>query len=285
MYFFDQLFQGISLGALYALIAIGFSMVYGVLRLLNFAHSELITSGAYASYLLSCYLFEGKNLLLTDVLILLVFSAFISGLLAILFFYVGYKSIYRKSRIAVLISAIGISVFIQSVIIFCFGGKSYATLHSNVDYSVFSIIVIVVIAIFLFWFLKNTQLGIWMRAVSDDYDTAKLMGIKPNKIIVLVFFIGGALAGVAGTIISLQDGSLNPSMGYLYGLKAFAISVVGGIGNIGGAIFIGVLLGISEVLFQAFLPEGINHFTNALIFVLLLAVLLYKPNGLFTKYL
>lgn len=285
MYFFTQIFNGISVGAIYALIAIGFSMVYGVLRLLNFAHSELITIGAYTPYILSTYFLNGKEVSLLDTLGLFFLSEIIGGLFAVAFFYIGYKSVYRKSRIAVLISAIGISVLIQSLIVFFFSAKSHATLSSNLNYSMIGILVLVTVLLFIVWILKKTQLGIWMRAVSDDYDIAQLMGIKPSKVIIAVFFIGGALAGLAGFIISMQSGSINPRMGYSFGLKAFAISVVGGIGNIWGATLIGILLGMSEVLFHAFLPDEINHFSDAFAFILLLTILFYKPKGLFTKYL
>ena len=285
MYFLTQIYNGMSVGAIYALIAIGFSMVYGVLRLLNFAHSELITIGAYAPYLLSAYFLEGAEAPFLYALVLFLLSGIVGGLSAVVFFYVGYKSVYRKSRIAVLISAIGISVLIQSLIIFFFSAKSHATVSSFLGHSYTGIILLALVLLFITWGLKRTQLGIWMRAVSDDYDIAQLMGINPGKVIVAVFFIGGALAGFAGCIISMQSGSINPRMGYIYGLKAFAISVAGGIGNLWGAAIVGVLLGISEVLFQAFLPDGINHLNEAFAFILLLVILFYKPKGLLTRYL
>jgi len=284
-YFFTQIFNGLSIGAIYALIAIGFSMVYGVLRLLNFAHSELITIGAYTPFVISTYFFKNTEISLLDTFGLFLLSAIVSGLFAVAFFYIGYKSVYRKSRIAVLISAIGISVLMQSLIIFFFSAKSHATVFPNLDYSMVGIFLLVMVLLLITWMLKGTQLGIWMRAVSDDYDIARLMGIKPSRVIVAVFFIGGALAGLAGCIISMQTGSINPRMGYSYGLKAFAISVVGGIGNIWGATLVGILLGMAEVLFHAFLPDEINHFSDAFAFILLLTILFYKPKGLFTKYL
>ena len=280
-----QIFNGISLGAIYALIAIGFSMVYGVLRLLNFAHSELITIGAYTPYILATYFLDSKDFSFFETIGFFLLAAIISGLFAVAFFYAGYKSVYRKSRIAVLISAIGISVLIQSVIIFFFSAKSHATISANFDISFVGIVLLVAVLLFIVLGLKKTPLGIWMRAVSDDYDTARLMGINPGKVIIAVFFIGGALAGIAGCLISLQNGSINPRMGYAFGLKAFSISVVGGIGNIWGATLVGLLLGMSEVLFQAFLPDEINQYSNALAFFSLLFILFLKPKGLFTKYL
>lgn len=285
MYFFTQIFNGISVGAIYALIAIGFSMVYGVLRLLNFAHSELITTGAYTPYILFTFFFSSEEISLLDTFGLFLMSAIVGGLFAVAFFYIGYKSVYRKSRIAVLISAIGISVLVQSLIIFFFSAKSHATVSSKLDYSILGIFLLVMVLLLIVWVLKKTPLGIWMRAVSDDYDTAQLMGIKPSKVIVAVFFIGGALAGLAGCLIAMQSGSINPRMGYAYGLKAFSISVVGGIGNIWGAALAGILLGMAEVLFHAFLPDEVNHFSDAFAFILLLTILFYKPKGLFTKYL
>jgi branched-chain amino acid transport system permease protein len=281
----NQLYIGFSLGALYALIALGFSMVYGVLRLLNFAHSELITIGAYTSFSISQLFFDSGIIEIQDAILLLALSAIVSGIFGVLFFFIGYKSLYEKSRIAVLISAIGISVFIQNIIIYIYGAKSLAMPISNLDYSLILIIILGVATASVFYFLKRSMLGVWIRAVSDNYETAKLMGINPNKVIVTVFFIGGALAGIAGSVASMQYGTINSHMGYFFGLKAFAIAVVGGIGNLKGAILVGLFLGIIEVILISYLPDSLSHFKDAFAFCTLLLLLLIKPFGLFTKYL
>lgn len=287
MYLLEQLYNGLSLGAIYALIAVGFSMVYGVLRLLNFAHSEVISVGSYSSYMTVGLLFENQIITFTNVMFLFFIAGLVSGILAVLIFLIGYRSIYEKSRISVLISAIGISLILQNVLQIYFGARSHTILANtiNIDFNLLSFIVLTISYIAIFFLLKKSTFGIWIRAVSDNRVVSDLMGIKSGYVIVAVFFIGGVLAGFSGCLIGLRDGFVNPVMGFLPGLKGFAISVVGGIGNIKGAVIIGLLLGITEVVLQAFLPEGFTQLRDAFAFFVLLGILYFKPEGIFKNYL
>jgi branched-chain amino acid transport system permease protein len=287
MYYIEQLYNGVSLGAIYALIAVGFSMVYGVLRLLNFAHSEVISVGAYSSYVTVGLMFKSQIVTLTDVIFLFFIAGFISGLFAVLIFLIGYRSIYEKSRVSVLISAIGISLILQNLLQINFGARSHPILAntSNIDFNLLSFVVLLICYLSIYFLLKRSTFGTWIRAVSDNRLVSDLMGIKSGYVIVVVFFIGGVLAGFSGCLIGLRDGFVNPVMGFLPGLKGFAISVVGGIGNLKGAVIIGLLLGIIEVVFQAFLPEGFTQLRDAFAFFVLLGILYFKPEGIFKNYL
>ncbi|NPA44611.1 MAG: branched-chain amino acid ABC transporter permease [Chlorobi bacterium] len=285
MYLIEQFINGLSLGGLYALIAVGFSMVYGVLKLLNFAHSEIITIGAYSGLIIATSLLHLEKVTLWSLLLLIVLSASISGIAAVLLYFLGYKSIYKKSRIAVLITAIGFSVIIQNILKLIFGSKSLAFLPVsdalNMNTVVFVVLTISFLSIYLL--LKKTDIGIWIRAVADDDKTADLMGINSQLIVITVFFLGGFLAGVAGIIMGLRDGFVNPYMGFTPGLKAFSIAVVGSIGNLKGAVIVGLLLGLFEVMVQSLLPGEYSQLRDILAFAFLLLILIFNPTGLFGK--
>ncbi len=285
MYFFEQILNGFALGSIYALIAIGFSMVYGLLKLLNFAHSELITIGAYTGYILTGLFPDVQEINIYFLPALIFFSSLISGVSAVLLYFIGYKHIYRKSKIAVLITAIGFSVIIQNSLKLIFGAKSisYLPLEHSININLVTLIILVLSFMLIVFFLKRTMIGISIRAVADDEETASLMGIDTLKTIIFVFFMGGALAGVVGVIMGIRDGYINPFMGFTPGLKAFSISVVGGIGNLKGAVIVGLFLGLFEVLVQSYLPGEISQLRDVFVFCLLLVILVFKPSGLFGK--
>lgn len=286
---FQQLLQhlinGTSLGSLYALIAIGYTMVYGILRLINFAHGDIFMLGAYITY---------YGLIYTSVPWWLVFilAAVITGLVGLLLERLAYRPLRNEPKITVLISAIGASFLLENLGILVFGGRPKAfpvpavlskTLKiGGLSISRISIIIpIITIALLLVltFILQKTKTGMAMRALSKDYEAASLMGINTDAIISFTFFIGSVLAAVGGTMWGVKYPQLTPLMGVMPGLKCFIAAVIGGIGNITGAVIGGFILGLGEILLIAFLPT-LTGYRDAFAFILLIVILLVKPTGL-----
>ncbi|XPV70603.1 MAG: branched-chain amino acid ABC transporter permease [Halarcobacter sp.] len=281
----QQLVNGVSLGSMYALIAIGYTMVYGVLRLINFAHADIMMVGAFAA-------FYAANTLELSVPFAFLFAIVISTLIGILTDKVAYKPLREAPRISLLITAIGVSFFLENIINVTFGGtpKSFDVPDFfeqliSVGGTVLTPTVIIVpvvtlllLAVLLF-ILFRTKYGIAIRALAFDVKTVSLMGIDSNKIIMIVFIIGSSLAGVSGLFWAISYPILTPYMGVMIGLKAFAAAVLGGIGSVTGAVLGGFILGFTEVIFVAFLPEY-GGYKDAIAFVFLILVLLFKPTGI-----
>ncbi len=283
--FSQHMANGISLGSLYALIAIGYTMVYGILRLINFAHGDIFMLGVYLTF---------YGIVYTPIpwYIVFIFVAVITGILGLILERLAYKPLRGSPRITILISAIGASFLLQNLGVLVFGGRPKAFPTPEVFNKVANIrgvsislvnfvipIVTVILLILLNFFIQKTRTGMAMRALSKDYEAASLMGININGTISITFFIGSFLAAVGGIMWGIKYPQLMPHMGVLPGLKCFIAAVIGGIGNITGAVMGGFILGLGEILLIAFLPS-LTGYRDAFAFVLLIIILLVKPTGL-----
>lgn len=278
------LLDGLSLGAIYALIALGYTMVYGIAKMLNFAHGDVIMVGAYA-------IFTTLNLTGSPALSILV-SIVICTAAGVIIERLAYRPLRGASPLAVLITAIGVSYFLQSIAQLIFGAKSRSvTIPSmgNVDIgsaqistgTIITLIVGAVIMVGLTLFVKFTRTGRAMQAVSEDRGAAQLMGINVNRIIMITFAIGSALAAFASLFYLMQIPSANPTLGSMPGIKAFTAAVIGGIGSIPGAMLGGVLLGLIEKICLSI--PALSAYTTAVEFSLLILILLIKPIGILGK--
>ena len=276
--------DGLSLGSIYALIALGYTMVYGIAKMINFAHGDIIMVGAYA--ILTTLAVGGHPLLAILVAII------VCTLLGVVTEKLAYKPLRGSSPLAVLITAIGVSYLLQSVAQLIFGAETRPVSIANfkpieiggVRISVAAIITLVVAAIImtvLTVFIKKTKLGRAMIAVSEDRGAALLMGINVNRIITITFAIGSALAAFASTFYLMQIPNTSPTLGSMPGIKAFTAAVIGGIGSIPGAVIGGILLGVVEKISLS--VPVLAPYTTALEFTLLILILLVKPTGLLGK--
>jgi len=283
--FFQHLFNAITLGSLYGLIAIGYTMVYGILRLINFAHGEVFMLGAY-------FIFFAITLLNLPWGLAAVVAVAASSFCGILVDKIAYKPLRNAPRISALISAIGVSFFIQNLSIVIFTGLPRPVMRPDWLVKVMKFgeirilpLAIVVPAVTLFlvlgllWIVYRTKPGLAMRAISKDIETTRLMGVSVNKIIAFTFGIGSALAAASGIMWALRYPQIHPFMGLFPGLKAFIAAVFGGIGSIQGAVIGGMFLGIIEIMAVAFFPT-LSGYRDAFAFVLLIIILLMKPTGL-----
>ncbi len=280
----QQLINGISLGSIYALIALGYTMVYGIINLINFAHGDIYMVGAYIGFALTTFLHFGF-------FPALIVSMLVTGLLGVIVEKFAYKPIRNSSRIAALITAISVSLFLEYGMMYFVKPetRTFPEILPNKQISLFNTnavldvknLYIILVTIFLMLILQyviyKTKVGKAMRAVSLDRDAAQLMGINMNNTISYTFAIGSALAGAAGVLVGTYYNSINPLMGVVPGLKAFVAAVIGGIGIIPGAVFGGFFLGMTETLVSAF---GGSLYKDAVAFAILILVLLVKPNGL-----
>ncbi len=293
--FLQQLINGLTLGAVYALIAIGYTMVYGILGLINFAHGEIYMIGAYLSIIfLALFTVIG----LTDYNLIL--SLLMTAILSIIFCSaygftiekIAYKPLRKAPRLSPLISAIGISIFLQNYVMltqgatdkvfpYKFGEKGFLFLDVHITYIQTIIIVICTfLMLSLHLFIKKTRLGKAMRATSQDKIMASLVGINIDSIISVTFIIGAGLAAVAGMIVASYYGLINYYIGYIAGIKAFTAAVLGGIGNMPGAMLGGIVLGLVESFGAAYIS---SEYKDVYAFILLIIVLLIKPSGIMGK--
>ena len=283
----QQVINGISLGSIYALIALGYTMVYGIINLINFAHGDIYMIGAYIGFALTT--FFKLNFLSS-----LIISMLLCSVLGVLIEKVAYKPVRNSTRIAALITAISVSLFLEYGMMYfvkpetrtfpeLLPDKQIHIFNTNavLDFKNLSIIVITIsLMLILQYVIYKTKIGKAMRAVSLDSDAAQLMGINIDKTISSTFAIGSALAGAAGVLVGVYYNSINPLMGVLPGLKAFVAAVIGGIGVIPGAVFGGFFLGITETVISA---AGGSLYKDAVAFAILIIVLLVRPNGLLGK--
>ncbi len=283
---FTTIIDGLSMGSIYAVIALGYTMVYGIAKMLNFAHGDVIMVGAYAGII------AGTNLLLGS-LISIVIAIVTCALLGFTIEKLAYKPLRNASSLAVLITAIGVSQFLQAVALLVFGSSrlSFPKLISIPAIqigesltisgaSVFTMGISAVIMIALVLFVKNTQTGRAMLAVSEDKNAARLMGINVNKTISITFIIGSALAAVAGICYGLSYTYIGPTTGAMPGIKAFVAAVIGGIGSIPGAMLGGIILGLIENFTKVYISTTLS---DAVVFGVLIVVLLIKPTGILGK--
>ena len=286
--FLQQLVNGLSLGSIYALIALGYTMVYGVLRLINFAHGDVYMLGAYAGYFLSRKL-RGEEPSLVSAVIVMIGAMAACAIAGIVIERFAYRPVRRASRLTLLITAIGVSLFIENGAQLVFGPdpKFFPSLAPRADFrlghvritseQLTVIVVSFLLMIALRFFILKTRTGKAMRAVSFSLDAAKLMGISTDAIIAATFALGSALAAAAGVLIGMQIPKIDPLMGIVYGLKAFVAAVLGGIGNIPGAVLGGLLIGTSEVMVVGYLS---STYRDAIAFGILILVLLLRPQGI-----
>jgi branched-chain amino acid transport system permease protein len=286
--FLQQLVNGISLGSIYALIALGYTMVYGVLRLINFAHGDVYMLGAYAGYYLSRKL-KGDEPSLGGALLVMLGAMLACAVVGIIIERFAYRPVRRAARLTLLITAIGVSLFIENATLLAFGPdpKFFPSLAPRADFIVGGvrltseqltvIAVSFLLMILLRFFILKTRTGKAMRAVSFNLDAAKLMGISTDRIIAITFALGSALAAAAGVLIGMQIPKIDPYMGINYGLKAFVAAVLGGIGNVPGAVLGGLMIGASEVMVVGYLS---STFRDAIAFGILILVLLLRPQGI-----
>ncbi|WP_042464063.1 branched-chain amino acid ABC transporter permease [Neobacillus dielmonensis] len=284
--FIQQLVNGISLGSIYALIALGYTMVYGIVKLINFAHGDVFMVGAFIGFYSITFLHLGF-------FPALLISMAACALFGVLIERIAYKPLRNATRIAALITAIGVSLFIEYGTIYIRGAQPEAYPNNVVplkSIELFGVkisgqsILILAVSIFLMIVLQfvvhKTKIGKAMRAVSHDQDAAKLMGINVNNTISATFAIGSALAGAAGVIFGMYYTKIEPLMGIIPGLKAFVAAVLGGIGIIPGAMVGGLLLGVIEALVSAL---GGSLWRDAVAFIVLILILIFRPAGLFGK--
>jgi len=298
----QQLINGLSLGALYALIAVGYTVVYGIIQLINFAHGEIFMIGAFGA-LTAWILIPGESLGIWQLPIMLVVGMVVAVGTSLLTERFAYRPLRNAPRLAPLITAIGVSVFLQEFVRLFYGripgfpDARRAITFPQIDYvtgpaiqlgpitiqraALFTMIALVVCWVFLYVFVNRTRMGRAMQATSQDPDTARLMGINVDRIIMVAFALGAALAAVAGLAWGLRYTNIDFRMGFLAGLKAFTAAVLGGIGNINGAVVGGLVLGLVEGM-ATLIPGtfGGSAWKDVWAFVLLILVLVFRPQGL-----
>lgn len=289
MLFVSQLINGLQLGSIYALVALGYTMVYGIIRLLNFAHGDILMIGAYIALftLLSFY---------NAPWVVVVVTIIGCTLLAVTLEKLAYKPLRHAPRLSILITAIGISMLLQNIAQFFWGagGRSFPV-HlmlppQNIEFGNFSIsnnalitiAATIISMLVLTYIVRNTRLGKAMRAVSQDADAARLMGVNVNSVITFTFAIGAALAGVGAVLYAMRFPLIMPTIGGMLGLKSFVAAIVGGIGSIPGAMVGGFLIGFLEVLVVA-LPWGLSGWIDGIVFLLLIIMLMVRPSGIMGK--
>jgi branched-chain amino acid transport system permease protein len=286
--FLQHITNGLSLGSLYALIAIGYTMVYGILRLINFAHGDIFMLGGYIA-------FYCVTLFIMPWWVAFVVSFLLTGAFGVLLERVAYKPLRNSPKISLMISAVGASFLLENLATVIFGGRPKAFVSpdffnnvisiGNVKVVLISILVPIVTAVclgLLVYLVYYTINGMAMRAVSTDLAGARLMGIDVNKVVSFTFAIGSVLAAIGGVMWAIKYPQLNPTMGIIPGIKCFIAAVIGGIGNITGAVLGGLVLGFIEVMMVAIFP-ALTGYRDAFAFVMLILVLMLKPSGLLGK--
>jgi len=293
--FIQQLINGLTIGSIYALIALGYTMVYGILRLINFAHGDIFMVGAYAGYMLAIHLGFASSPSIIGFVVVLFGAMIISAIIGMLIERLAYRPVRKYSRMTTLITAMGMSLFLEYIFVTIFSGtpRAFPQLLPSQAYPLFgdatintSQILIFVVSILLMLGLQyvifKTKIGKAMRAVSFNLNSAKLMGVNTDFVIAFTFGLGSALAAAGGVLVAQYNPKIEPLMGLLIGLKAFVAAVLGGIGNIPGAVLGGLLIGAAETLVVGYggyigIP---STYRDAVAFAILILVLLVRPSGL-----
>lgn len=284
--FLQQMINGLSLGSIYALIALGYTMVYGIIKLINFAHGDIYMLGAFTAFYATTFFH-------LNFFVALVVAMVLCGVLGVVIERIAYKPLRHATRITALITAMGVSYVLEYTTQYFAGSdvKTFPTdLLENTAFSlggvritmmqIYIFVITIILMVLLTYIVNKTKMGRAMRAVSVDEDAAKLMGINVDTTISFTFFLGSCLAGVAGVLVGVYYNSINPLMGMTPGLKAFIAAVFGGIGNIPGAMIGGLFIGIAETLVTAY---GSSLYKDAIVYVILILVLILKPDGLLGK--
>ncbi len=281
--FIQQLINGVSLGSIYALIALGYTMIYGIIKLINFAHGDIYMVGAYLGFFAVTF----GNL---PILPALLISMAVTACLGMLVEKLAYKPLRHAPRISILITAIGVSFFLEytSMYFVTPTPRTFPNVLPSISFNVAGFVVngqqllifgiTIVLMALLTYIVQKTKLGKAMRAASFDTETAQLMGIDSDRVISMTFCIGSALAAAAGVLVGVYYNTIDPLMGIMPGLKAFVAAVLGGIGILPGAVVGGIILGVIEALVSGFIS---STFRDAAAFAILILVLLIKPSGLF----
>ena len=290
--FIQQMINGLTLGSVYALIALGYTLVYGIIKLLNFAHGDIFMVGSFVSY----YLILSFNM---NIFVAFLGTMAIIAVLGVITDQVAYKPLRSAPRISALITAIGVSYLLRNGIIVLAGAETRAYLQAfdnvpsfvnqsfqigNITIRVMQVILLVItiaLMVILQFIVQKTKMGKAMRAVSVDADAAQLMGIDTNTVIAFTFVLGSALAGASGMLVGIYYNSISPLLGAGYGTKAFVAAVIGGIGLIPGAVLGGYLLGMTEVMITAY---GNSMIRDAVVYIILIVILLIRPAGLLGKH-
>lgn len=284
--FLQQMINGLSLGSIYALIALGYTMVYGIIKLINFAHGDIYMLGAFTAFYATTFFH-------LNFFVALIIAMLLCGVLGVVIERIAYKPLRHATRITALITAMGVSYVLEYTMQYFAGSdvKTFPTdLLENTAFSlggvritmmqIYIFVITIILMMLLTYIVNKTKMGRAMRAVSVDEDAAKLMGINVDTTISFTFFLGSCLAGVAGVLVGVYYNSINPLMGMTPGLKAFIAAVFGGIGNIPGAMIGGLFIGIAETLVTAY---GSSLYKDAIVYVILILVLILKPDGLLGK--
>lgn len=290
--FIQQMINGLTLGSVYALIALGYTLVYGIIKLLNFAHGDIFMVGSFVSY----YLILSFNM---NIFVAFLGTMAIIAVLGVITDQVAYKPLRSAPRISALITAIGVSYLLRNGMIVLAGAETRAYLQAfdnvpsfvnqsfqigNITIRVMQVILLVItiaLMVILQFIVQKTKMGKAMRAVSVDADAAQLMGIDTNTVIAFTFVLGSALAGASGMLVGIYYNSISPLLGAGYGTKAFVAAVIGGIGLIPGAVLGGYLLGMTEVMITAY---GNSMIRDAVVYIILIVILLIRPAGLLGKH-
>ena len=288
----DQIINGLTIGGIYALIALGYTLVYGILFMINFAHGEIFMFGSFGGFAALTYFVNtgfadthpGLSII-AAFLAAMIFSAILGALLE----RIAYRPLRNAPRLAPLISAIGASIFLQNVMMLIIKARMQVYpdiieeeflefgLFSISYFQIFIILGSVLLMVGLYFFIQKTKTGKAMRAVAEDRDAASLMGIDVNRIILITFVIGSALAGAAGVMVGIYYTQINHMMGFIPGIKAFTAAVLGGIGNVPGAMLGGYFLGLAEAFGVLFMPA---EYKDVIAFGLLVLVLIFRPSGI-----
>ncbi|MFZ5569607.1 MAG: branched-chain amino acid ABC transporter permease [Thermodesulfobacteriota bacterium] len=290
-FFLQQLTNGLAVGGIYALIALGYTMVYGVLKLINFAHGDLFTIGAFMglSLLTSMGLTHHMNAF-GVVVSLIVMVMGLVAVIGVILDRLAYKPLRSSHRLSAVVSALGASIFFQNSVMLIYGAKSLVYPHDILPKAAVDIfglripmirililLASLVMMICLYVYIHKTRIGTAIRAAAIDQGAARLMGINVDQVIMIVFMIGPGLGGAAGLMVGLYYGQINFTMGWIYGLKAFTAAILGGIGNIPGAMVGGLLLGVIEALGAAYLSIA---WKDAIAFCVLIVILIVRPTGI-----
>ena len=286
-YFLTMLISGLKLGSIYAIVAIGYSIVYGILRLINFAHGDIMTVGVYLILTL-------MNAMGMPILPALLISVGFSIGVGLLIERLAYRPLRDASEEATLISSLAVSALLQNLLQMVFSSQrqpfilpQWLTAGHQLGpvtvstINMITIIVTVILLILLHFVLKLTRIGTAMRACSENLKAARLMGVNVNKVVMAAFAIGSGLAVLAGLLLAGEYKTVYPSLGFVPGLKAFCAAVIGGIGSMGGAVTGAFFIGVAEMLFAGLMPTTMTAYRDAFVFLLMVIMLLFRPNGLF----
>ncbi len=288
--FLQQLINGLTIGSLYALVALGYTMVYGVMKLINFAHGDLVAFSAYVGLTIFSQLFGASAVSFVNVIIIFLLTAIIVAFVGVLLERLAYRPLRTAPRLSAVVSALGAALVIQNGIMLIWGPNMQifpADLLPDTTWNISGVIISftqvciltlsAILMIALYFFINRTKIGTAIRATAIDQDAAKLMGINVNRIIMIIFVVGSMLGAIGGLFIGLYYRSLTFDMGWVYGLNAFIAAIIGGIGSIPGAMIGGLLLGLFNALIAGYIStEWAETFT----FVLLIIILIVRPTGI-----